>query len=156
MDIGYNLNMGRKEISVNKKAYHDYFIDDTYEAGLVLCGTEIKSIRKGKVQFKDAFISFVGNEAFIKGMHIAEYKEGNRFNHDETRDRKLLLHRHEIDKLYGKTKTAGYTVIPLKLYLVDGRAKMEICLAKGKTLYDKREDSKIKTMKMEALKAMKY
>lgn len=156
MDIGYNLNMGRKEISVNKKAYHDYFIDDTYEAGLVLCGTEIKSIRKGKVQFKDAFISFVGNEAFIKGMHIAEYKEGNRFNHDETRDRKLLLHRHEIDKLYGKTKTAGYTVIPLKLYLVDGRAKMEIGLAKGKTLYDKREDSKIKTMKMEALKAMKY
>ena len=148
--------MGRKEISVNKKAYHDYFIDDTYEAGLVLCGTEIKSIRKGKVQFKDAFISFVGNEAFIKGMHIAEYKEGNRFNHDETRDRKLLLHRHEIDKLYGKTKTAGYTVIPLKLYLVDGRAKMEIGLAKGKTLYDKREDSKIKTMKMEALKAMKY
>ena len=89
-------------------------------------------------------------------MHIAEYKEGNRFNHDETRDRKLLLHRHEIDKLYGKTKTAGYTVIPLKLYLVDGKAKMEIGLAKGKTLYDKREDAKVKTMKMEALKAMKY
>ena len=148
--------MAKKEISVNKKAYHDYFIDDTYEAGLVLCGTEIKSIRKGKVQFKDAFISFSGNEAFIKGMHIAEYKEGNRFNHDETRDRKLLLHRHEIDKLYGKTKTAGYTVIPLKLYLVDGKAKMEIGLAKGKTLYDKREDAKVKTMKMEALKAMKY
>ena len=147
--------MGRKEISVNKKAYHDYFIDDTYEAGLVLMGTEIKSIRKGKVQFKDAYISFMGNEAFIKGMHIAEYKEGNRFNHDETRDRKLLLHRREIDKLYGKTKIQGYTVIPLKLYLVDGKAKMEIGLAKGKTLYDKREDSKIKAMKMEALKAMK-
>ena len=148
--------MGRKEISVNRKAYHDYFIDDSYEAGLVLMGTEIKSIRKGKVQFKDAYISFIGNEAFIKGMHIAEYKEGNRFNHDETRDRKLLLHRHEINKLYGKTKTAGYTVIPLKMYLVDGKAKMEIGLAKGKTLYDKREDDKVKTMKMEAMKAMKY
>lgn len=147
--------MGRKEISVNKKAYHDYFVDDTYEAGLVLMGTEIKSIRKGKVQFKDAYISFIGNEAYIKGMHIAEYKEGNRFNHDETRDRKLLLHRREIDKLYGKTKIQGYTVIPLKLYLVDGKAKMEIGLAKGKTLYDKREDSKVKAMKMEALKAMK-
>ena len=147
--------MGRKEIAVNKKAYHDYFIEDTYEAGLVLMGTEIKSIRKGKAQFKDAYISFTNGEAFIKGMHISEYKEGNRFNHDETRDRKLLLHRHEIDKLFSKSKLQGFTIIPLKLYLVDGRAKMEIALAKGKALYDKREDAKVKAMKMEAAKAMK-
>lgn len=155
MDIGYNKNMGRKEIAVNRKAYHDYFIYDTFEAGLVLLGTEIKSIRNGKVQFKDAFISFINNEAYIKGMHIAEYKEGNRFNHDETRDRKLLLHRHELTKLQSKAKLQGYTIIPLKLYLVDGKAKMEIALAKGKMLYDKREDAKIKTMKMEAAKAMR-
>ena len=90
--------MGRKEVSVNRKAYHDYFIDDTYEAGMVLLGSEIKSIRKGKVQFKDAFISFNNGEAFIKGMHIAQYKEANIFNHDETRDRKLLLHKREIEK----------------------------------------------------------
>lgn len=147
--------MGRKEIAVNRKAYHDYFIYDTFEAGLVLLGTEIKSIRNGKVQFKDAFISFINNEAYIKGMHIAEYKEGNRFNHDETRDRKLLLHRHELTKLQSKAKLQGYTIIPLKLYLVDGKAKMEIALAKGKMLYDKREDAKIKTMKMEAAKAMR-
>ena len=155
LDLGYNIYMGRKEISVNRKAYHDYFIEDTYEAGLVLMGTEIKSIRKGKVQFKDAYISFINGEAFIKDMHIATYEEGNRFNHDETRDRKLLLHRSEIAKLYSKSKMQGYTVIPLKMYLSDGRAKMEIALAKGKMLYDKREDAKVKAMKLEAAKAMK-
>lgn len=147
--------MGRKEVSVNRKAYHDYFIDDTYEAGMVLLGSEIKSIRKGKVQFKEAYISFSNGEAFIKGMHIAQYKEANIFNHDETRDRKLLLHKREIEKLYSKTKLQGYTVIPLKLYLVDGLAKMEIGLAKGKTLYDKREDDKVRSMKREAMKAIK-
>lgn len=148
--------MGIKQIAVNKKAYHDYFIYERYEAGLVLQGTEIKSLRKGKAQFKDAYISFVQDEAYLKGMHIALYTEGNRFNHEETRDRKLLLHRHEIRRLYGKTKTAGYTVIPLKLYLKNGYAKMEIALAKGKALYDRREDAKIKAMKREAAKAMKY
>lgn len=144
-----------KEITVNKKAYHDYFIIDKYEAGLSLLGTEIKSIRKGKVQLKDSYVSFIDNEAYIKGMHIAVYKEGNRFNHDETRERKLLLHKSEIVKIYNKTKLQGFTVIPLRLYLKDGRAKLEIALAKGKDLYDKREDSKIRSMEMEAKKAIK-
>ena len=107
------------------------------------------------MQFKEAYISFSNGEAFIKGMHIAQYKEANIFNHDETRDRKLLLHKREIEKLYSKTKLQGYTVIPLKLYLVDGLAKMEIGLDKGKTLYDKREDDKVRSMKREAMKAMK-
>lgn len=144
-----------KEITVNKKAYHDYFIIDKYEAGLSLLGTEIKSIRKGKVQLKDSYVSFIDNEAYIKGMHIAVYKEGNRFNHDETRERKLLLHKSEIIKIYNKTKLQGFTVIPLRLYLKDGRAKLEIALAKGKDLYDKREDNKIRSMEMEAKKAIK-
>ena len=144
-----------KEITVNRKAYHDYFIIDKYEAGLSLLGTEIKSIRKGKVQLKDSYVSFIDNEAYIKGMHIAVYKEGNRFNHDETRERKLLLHKSEIIKIYNKTKLQGFTVIPLRLYLKDGRAKLEIALAKGKDLYDKREDSKIRSMEMEAKKAIK-
>ena len=147
--------MGIKEVSVNRKAYHDYEIIDKYEAGISLLGTEIKSVRKGKVQLKEAYISFIKNEAYIKGMNIAQYDHGNRFNHDETRDRKLLLHKYEINKLAGKVKLQGLTVIPLKMYLKDGRAKLEIALARGKTLYDKREDDKLKSMKKEALKAMR-
>ena len=148
--------MSVKEIAINRKASHDYFIEDKYEAGLSLKGTEIKSIRKGKVQFKDAYISFSNGEAYIKGMHIALYAQGNRFNHDEERDRKLLLHKSEILKLYSKCKTQGYTVVPLRLYLKNGLAKLEIALAKGKTLYDKRESDKVKTMKREIEKAMRY
>ncbi len=148
--------MSVKEIAINRKASHDYFIEDRYEAGLSLKGTEIKSIRKGKVQFKDAYISFSNGEAYIKGMHIALYAQGNRFNHDEERDRKLLLHKSEILKLYSKCKTQGYTVVPLRLYLKNGLAKLEIALAKGKTLYDKRESDKVKTMKREIEKAMRY
>ncbi len=147
--------MGIKEVAVNKKAYHDYEILDKYEAGISLLGTEIKSVRKGKVQLKEAYVSFIKGEAYIKGMNIAQYDHGNRFNHDETRDRKLLLHKYEITKLYSKTKLQGLTVVPLKMYLKDGRAKLEIGLARGKSLYDKREDDKLKTMKREALKAMR-
>lgn len=147
--------MAIKEVSVNKKAYHDYEILDKYEAGLSLLGTEIKSVRKGKVQLKESYISFIKGEAYIKGMNIAQYDMGNRFNHDETRDRKLLLHKYEITKLATKTKLQGLTVIPLKMYLKDGKAKLEIALARGKTLYDKREDDKLKSMKREALKAMR-
>ena len=145
-----------KEIAKNRRAYHDYYIEDKYEAGIALLGTEIKSIRRGKVQFKDAYVSFTNGEAFIKGMHISQYKEGNRFNHDEERDRKLLLHKHEINKLYGKVKMGGYTIIPLRLYLKDGLAKLEIALAKGKTLYDKRQSAKIKSMEKEMAKALRY
>lgn len=147
--------MGIKEVSVNKKAFHDYEILDKYEAGLSLLGTEIKSIRKGKVQLKESYVSFSKGEAYIKGMNIAQYDHGNRFNHDEIRDRKLLLHKYEITKLYTKTKLQGLTVIPLRLYLKDGMAKLEIALCRGKTLYDKREDDKLKSMKREALKAMR-
>lgn len=147
--------MNTKEIAVNRKAYHDYFIEETYEAGIELMGTEIKSVRKGKVQLKESYVSFVNGEAFIKGMNIALYEQGNRFNHDEERDRKLLLHKNEIVKLFSKVKIQGYSVIPLKMYLNHGLAKMEIALAKGKTLYDKRETDKIRSMKREAEKAMR-
>ncbi|MCF0108921.1 MAG: SsrA-binding protein SmpB [Erysipelotrichaceae bacterium] len=147
--------MGEKLISVNRKASHDYFLEDRYEAGLVLTGTEIKSIRQGKVQFKDAYISIKDGEAWIKEMHIAEYDHGNVFNHDETRERKLLLHKLEIRKLANKIKLQGYTVVPTRMYLKDGRAKLEIALAKGKHLYDKRNDEKIKDAKREMEKALK-
>lgn len=143
-----------KEIAVNKKVFHDYELFDKYEAGLVLLGTEIKSIRRGKVQLKESFVSFVNGEAYIKGMNIAQYDFGNRFNHDEFRERKLLLHRQQINKLAAKVKIQGFTVVPLRLYLQDGRAKLEIALARGKSLYDKREDDKVKTMERDARKAM--
>ena len=147
--------MAVKEIARNKKAYHDYFIEDTYEAGLVLQGTEIKSLRNGKASFQDAYISFSEGEAWIKGLHIAVYTFGTYNNHDADRDRKLLLHRREIVKLFSKSKLDGYTVIPLRLYLSSGLAKLEIALEKGKNLYDKREASKVRTMKREAEKAMR-
>lgn len=143
-----------KDVTVNRKVYHDYFIHDTFIAGLVLLGPEIKSIRKGKVQLKEAFVSFIKNEAYIKGMNISEYKEANIFNHDETRDRKLLLNRLEIIKLQNKVKLDGFTIVPIKLFLKNGLAKLEIGLATGKKLHDKRYDDKVKTMKKEALKAM--
>ncbi len=148
--------MSIKVVSENKKAYHDYFILEKYEAGLALLGTEIKSIRQGKGQLKDSYISFSKNEAYVKGMHIAHYKEGNRFNHDEARDRKLLLHKSEIIKLQNKVKLSGLTIIPLRLYLSGGRAKLEIALCRGKDLYDKRQDAKIKSMEREAQRSMRF
>ena len=147
--------MAEKKIADNRKAFHEYFIEDRFEAGIVLTGTEIKSVRKGKVQLKDSYISFVDGEALIKGMHISPYEFGNIFNHDETRERKLLLHKHEIKKLSDKVKMKGYTVVPLSMYLSKGRAKMEIALAKGKDLHDKRNTEKEKTAKREMEKAMK-
>ena len=133
-----------KIIASNKKAYHEYFIHDTYEAGLVLTGTEIKSIRASKANINDAYISIKNNEAFIIGMHISKYDMGNIFNHKETRDRKLLLHKKEILKLSQKIQLKGLTIIPLKLYIDKGLAKLEIGVAEGKKLYDKREDLKKK------------
>ncbi|MEF9968004.1 MAG: SsrA-binding protein SmpB [Longicatena sp.] len=147
--------MSEKIISLNRSASHEYFLEDRFEAGIVLVGTEIKSIRQGKVQFKDAFISIVDGEAFVKEMHIAQYDHGNQFNHDETRIRKLLLNKTEIRKLQTKIKLKGYTVVPTKMYLKNGRAKLEIALAKGKALYDKRQDDKLKTAKREMEKATK-
>ncbi len=147
--------MSEKVIALNRKAKHDYFLEEFIEAGLVLNGTEIKSIRQGKVQFKDAYISFIAGEAFIKEMHIAQYDHGNQFNHDETRQRKLLLNKAEIKKLETKVKLKGYTIVPVKMYLKNGRAKLEIALAKGKADHDKRHADKVKTAKREIEKAMK-
>lgn len=144
-----------KVIAVNRKARHDYFLEEFIEAGMVLTGTEIKSIRKGKVQFKDAYIDFIDNEAYIRDMHIAAYDHGNIFNHEETRLRKLLLHRLEIRRLSQKVKNKGYTIVPTRLYLKDGRAKLEIALAKGKELHDKRNTLKERDAQREIEKAMK-
>ncbi len=137
-----------KIISKNKKAYHDYFIEDTFEAGIVLTGTEIKSIRAGRVNISDAYVRTTrNNEAFIINMHIAKFKQGNQFNHEETRERKLLLHKSEIVKIRSKTKKESLTIVPTKVYLSRGRAKLEIGLAKGKKKYDKRRDLKEKDIK---------
>lgn len=145
-----------KTIAENKKARHDYELFDRYEAGIELKGTEIKSIRKGKVQMKDSYISFHNQQAYIKEMHISPYEFGNRFNHDETRERRLLLHKNEILKLAQAVKIKGYTIVPVKMYIAHGLAKMEIALAKGKNLHDKRESQKTKDAKREIEKAMKY
>ncbi len=148
-------NEKEKTVAFNRRASHDYFLEERFECGLVLTGTEIKSIRAGKVQFKDSYISIYNGEAWIKGMHISPYKYGNVFNVDETRDRKLLLHKEEIRKLHQNVKLKGYTLVPVRMYLKKGMAKLEIALAKGKNLYDKREDSKLRDAKREMEKALK-
>ena len=147
--------MAIKEIAQNRKASHEFELFDRYEAGLELKGTEIKSLRLGKVQLKDSYVSFYQGEAFIKGMHISPYEFGNQFNHDETRDRKLLLHKREIQKLEQAQKVKGYTVVPVRIYLFKGLAKLEIALARGKDLHDKRESEKARDAKREIQKAMK-
>lgn len=144
-----------KDIAINKKAFHDYEITEKYEAGIALQGSEIKSLRMGKVSLKEAYVSFYHGEALIKGMNISIYKEATYNNHEETRDRKLLLHKREIAKLASKCKLQGFTVVPLKIYFKEGLVKVEIALAKGKSLYDKRQSDKKKTMEMAAKAAMK-
>ncbi len=144
-----------KIVADNRKARHDYFIEDTLEAGLVLTGTEIKSVREGRIQLKDSYVSIRHGEAWIKGMHISPYKYGNIFNVDPDRDRKLLLHQREIRRLFDKVRLKGYTLVPLKIYLKGGKAKMEIALAKGKNLYDKRETQKLRDAKRAMEKALK-
>lgn len=126
----------------NRKAKYNYFIEDTFEAGLVLTGTEIKSIRKGSANFNDSYVTIKNKEAFIINMYIAKYEEGNRYNHDERRTRKLLLHKSELRKISGKLKVSGYTLVPIKLYFKGNYAKVLIGLARGKKLYDKRETIK--------------
>ncbi len=147
--------MSGKTIALNRKANHEYILLERFEAGIVLKGTEIKSVRKGHVQLKDSYVSFVNGEAFIKEMHISPYEYGNIFNHDETRIRKLLLHRHEIRKLSDKVKLKGYTVVPTAMYFSKGMAKLEIALAKGKDLHDKRNSEKEKDAQRQIQKAMK-
>ena len=141
---------GIKLIANNKKAYHDYFIEDKYEAGIELFGTEIKSLRQGKCSIKEAYVNFEDGEAYIYGMHIPPYEMGNIFNKDPLRARKLLLHKSEINKLMGRSAEQGYTVMPLQVYLKGSRCKVEIGLAKGKKLYDKREAIAKKDQKREA------
>ena len=144
-----------KLVANNKKAYHDYFIEEKYEAGLVLHGTEVKSLRMGKCSIKEAFIQIENGEVFIYGMHISPYEKGNIFNKDPLRVRKLLLHKSQIQKLIGNSAEKGYTIVPLQVYFSNGRAKIEIGLAKGKKLYDKRQDIAKKDQKREAEKELK-
>ena len=140
----------RKLIANNKKAYHDYFIEDTWEAGISLAGTEVKSLRMGKCSVKESFIRIENGEVVVYGMHISPYEKGNIFNKDPLRPRKLLLHRYEINKITGKIAEKGYTLVPLQVYFKGSLVKVEIGLAKGKKLYDKRQDLAKKDMKREA------
>lgn len=136
-----------KVVANNKKARHDYFIEKIYEAGLVLKGTEVKSIRQGRVNLKESYVIVKDGEIFVFGMHVSSYKEGNIFNEDPLRTRKLLLNKSEIRRISQEVKLAGATVVPLRLYFKNGRAKLEIALAKGKKLYDKRESQREKDIK---------
>lgn len=131
-------NEGQKIIAQNKKAWHDYFVEEKYEAGIELAGTEIKSIRGGAVNLKDSYCSFENGELYVTGMHVSPYEQGNRFNHEPMRDRRLLMHKREILKLQGFTQQKGYSLIPLSLYFSRGYVKVELGLCRGKKLYDKR------------------
>ena len=139
----------------NKKAYHDYFIDDTYEAGIELFGTEVKSLRSGKCSIKESFIRIERGEVFVYGMHVSPYEKGNIFNKDPLRVRKLLLHRYEINRLESKIAEKGYTLVPLRVYFKGSLVKVEIGLARGKKLYDKRQDIAKKDQRREALREFK-
>ena len=144
-----------KLIANNKKAYHDYFIEDKYEAGVALHGTEVKSIRMGKCSIKESYIKIEDGEVFIYGMHISPYEKGNIFNKDPMRIKKLLMHKYEINKLNGKLQQKGLTLVPLQVYLKGGLVKVEVGLARGKKLYDKRDSLAKKDMKREAEKEFK-
>lgn len=128
-----------KVVATNKKAYHDYFVEDTYEAGIVLVGSEVKSVRKGAVNLKDSYAIIKGNEAFLLGVHISPYEKGSCFNEDPLRTRKLLLNRQEINKIRGKIEIKGYTLVPLKMYFKQSLVKVELGICKGKELHDKRQ-----------------
>lgn len=146
---------GNKLIAQNKKAYHDYFILETFQAGIELKGTEVKSLRAGKCNLKDSFIKIERNEAIIKNMHVSPYDHGNIFNHDPMRDRKLLLHKYEINKLIGASTIDGNTLIPTKIYFKGSYVKIDVAIAKGKKLHDKRHDIAKKDQKREAEKDFK-
>ena len=141
---------GMKLIANNKKAFHDYFIEDTYEAGIALAGTEVKSLRAGKCSIKESFVRVEKGEVYIYGMHISPYEKGNIFNRDPLRPKKLLMHKNEIRKLEQKIKEKGYTIVPVEVYFKGSLVKVQIALAKGKKLYDKRNDIAKKDMRREA------
>jgi SsrA-binding protein len=147
---------GEKVFATNKKAFHDYFIMEKYEAGIVLQGTEVKAIREGRLNLKDSYALVQGGEAFLFNCHISPYSHGNRENHEPTRTRKLLLHQKEIKKLIGKTQEKGLTLVPLRVYLKRGKIKIELGVARGKKLIDKRETERRKEADREARAAMKH
>ncbi len=144
-----------KVVAQNKKAYHDYFIEEKIEAGIVLSGTEVKSIRQGKLNLKESYASIVGGEVILSGMHISPYEQGNIFNKDPLRDRKLLLHKSEINRLIGLTQQKGLTLVPTQAYLKRGMVKIEIGVARGKKLYDKRDDLAARDAKRDIDRSMK-
>ena len=143
---------GGKLIAQNKKAFHDYFIEETYQAGIELVGTEVKSLRAGKCNLKESYIHVVNGEAFIEGMHISPYEYGNIFNKDPVRKRRLLLHKYEINKLRGAVATEGFTIVPLRVYFRKSLVKLDIAIAKGKKIYDKRQDLAKKDQRRDAEK----
>lgn len=147
--------MEEKAFAKNRKAYHDYHIEETFEAGMVLTGTEVKSIRSGRLNLKDSYARVENSEIYVHNMHISPYEQGNRFNHEPLRKRKLLLHRREISRLIGLTREKGYTLVPTKVYAKKGFIKMEIALAKGKKQYDKRDALAEKEAKREVERAFK-
>lgn len=147
--------MGEKVVTVNRKARHEYHILESYEAGIALKGTEVKSLRAGKANLQDSFARIENSELILYNMHIARYEQGNRFNHEPKRPRKLLMHKREIMRLLGKTQEKGLTLVPLKVYFNNGRAKVELALVKGKKVYDKREAIKARDARREMDRAMK-
>ena len=149
------VTSGVKYIAENRKARHDYFIHETYEAGIALTGTDVKSLRQGKANLKDSFCRIEHGELLLLGMHISPYEQGNRFNHDPLRTRRLLMHKYEILKLFGKTKEKGYTLIPLNLYFKKGKVKVTVALVSGKKLYDKRQALAEKEAKRDIERRMK-
>ena len=146
---------GTKQIAANKKAWHDYFVEEKYEAGIELAGTEVKSIRQGHINLKDSYCTFKDGEIFVRGMHISPYEKGNIFNKDPLRVRKLLMHKKEIIQLFSKTKQDGYSVIPLAVYFKSSRVKLEIGLCKGKKLHDKRDDMAAKDAQRDIQRALR-
>lgn len=146
---------GVKIVAKNREARHEYFIEDTFEAGISLSGTEVKSIRQGTMSLKDSWCQIKDGEIFVRQMHIAPYEKGNIFNKDPLRPRRLLMHKSEINRLFGKVKQEGYSVIPLTVYFKNSRVKLEIALCKGKKLYDKRQDAAVRDAKRQIDRAMK-
>ncbi len=144
-----------KTIAQNKKAFHDYFLEESFEAGIELCGTEVKSIRQGRVNLKDSWCSIVNGEMLVNGMHISPYEQGNIFNKDPMRVRRLLMHKREIMRLFGLVKQDGYSLIPVSLYFKGSRVKVQVGLCKGKKLYDKRSDLAARAAKRDIQRAIK-
>jgi len=154
--VGFRMSKeGYKVVIENRKARHNYHIEETYEAGLCLVGTEVKSLREGKGNIQDAYAEVKDGEVWVNNFHISPYEKGNRFNHEPKRPKKLLLHRREINRLYGLVQKKGYTLVPLRIYFKDGKAKMALAVARGKKMHDKREDMVARDVKREIERAMK-